>query len=314
MIRIGIDVGGTKIEAIALDGSRELDRVRVDTPRGDYAATVESIGALVAQLEARHGAARVGVGIPGTLSPVTGLVKNANSVWLIGRPLRGDLETRLGREVRVANDANCFAISEAVDGAAAGCEVVFGVIVGTGTGAGIVVRGQVLTGPNAISGEWGHNPLPWPAASEWPGPQCYCGRTGCIETFLSGPGMSADHERTTGRRASAEAIVRAASAGDAEAAVTLDRYEQRMARALASVINLLDPDVIVLGGGMSNIERLYTRVPAMWGEYVFGAGEQPHAVRTRLVRARHGDSSGVRGAAWLWSEGTYRRAATDGQL
>jgi fructokinase len=300
VVRIGVDVGGTKIEATALAGSRELDRVRVATPRGDYRETIEAIAGLVAELETRHGAgARVGVGIPGALSPATGLVKNANSVWLIGRPLRDDLQARLGRDVRVANDANCFAISEAADGAAAGYDVVFGVIVGTGTGAGLVVRGQVLTGPNAIAGEWGHNPLPWPDADEWPGPRCYCGRTGCIETFLSGPGMAADHERATGVREPPDAIVRHAGAGDAAAGATLGRYERRMARALASVINLLDPDVIVLGGGMSNIERLYDRVPSLWGEYVFGAGEQAHPVRTRLVRARHGDSSGVRGAAWL---------------
>jgi fructokinase len=301
VIRIGVDVGGTKIEAIALAGSRELDRVRIDTPQGDYAATLDAIARLVTGLEARQGAdARVGVGIPGTISPVSGLVKNANSVWLIGRPLRDDLQARLGREVRTANDANCFAISEATDGAAAGRDVVFGVIVGTGTGAGIVVRGQLLTGPNAIAGEWGHNPLPWRAPSELPGPACYCGRTGCIETFLSGPGMSADHERATGVRALPEDIVRRAAAGVPDDEATLVRYERRMARALASVINLLDPDVIVLGGGMSNIERLYTRVPVLWNEYVFGAGERPDAVRTRLVRAQHGDSSGVRGAAWLW--------------
>jgi fructokinase len=302
MLRIGVDVGGTKIEAIALAGSRELDRLRIDTPRGDYAATLDAIARLVTDLEARQGAgATVGVGIPGALSPVSGLVKNANSVWLIGRPLRDDLQVRLGREVRIANDANCFAISEATDGAAAGGDVVFGVIVGTGTGAGIVVRGQLLNGPNAIAGEWGHNPLPWPGADEWPGPPCYCSRTGCIETYLSGPAMTADHERATGTRLSPAVIVERAAGGDAAADRTLARYERRMARALASVINLLDPDVIVLGGGMSNIERLYTRVPALWGEHVFGAGEQPGAVRTPLVRAQHGDSSGVRGAAWLWN-------------
>ena len=302
-MRIGVDVGGTKIEAIALDGSRELDRVRVDTPRDDYAATLDAIVGLVAQLEAGHGAgATVGVGIPGALSPSSGLVKNANSVWLIGRPLRDDLQARLGREVCVANDANCFAVSEAADGAAAGSEVVFGVIVGTGTGAGIVVRGRALTGPNAIAGEWGHNPLPWPEADEHPGPPCYCGKTGCIETYLSGPAMAAAYQGATGRRESPATIVERAARGDAAADITLVRYEHRMARALAAVINLLDPDVIVLGGGMSNIERLYARVPAIWGRWVFGAGEQPHAVRTRFVRARHGDSSGVRGAAWLWDE------------
>ena len=303
MLRIGIDVGGTKIEAIALDGSRELDRVRVDTPRDDYPATVETIARLVAQLEGRHGTgAHVGVGIPGTLSPATGLVKNANSVWLIGRPLRDDLQARLGREVRIANDANCFAMSEAADGAAADAEVVFGVIAGTGTGAGIVVRGQALSGPNAIAGEWGHNPLPWPEGDERPGPSCYCGRSGCIETYLSGPGMAADYQRATGRREAPPAILERAANGEAAAEGTLVRYEHRMARALASVINLLDPDVIVLGGGMSNIDRLYGRVPALWAEWVFGAGEARNAVRTRLVPAAHGDSSGVRGAAWLWSD------------
>lgn len=308
-MRIGIDLGGTKIEGIVLDGSRELARVRIETPRGDYPATLEAIASLVARLERRAGArATVGVGIPGMLSPSTGLVKNANSVWLIGRPLRRDLEARLGREVRIANDANCFAVSEAADGAAAGARVVFGVIVGTGTGGGIVVDGKALTGPNHVAGEWGHNPLPWPTDEEWPGPPCYCGRTGCIETFLSGPGLARDFQCRTGRAEPPEHIAAAAEHGDAAAAAALARYADRMARALAAVINVLDPDVIVLGGGMSNVTRLYEEVPRLWRRWVLGAasrdvstgGAEP--VLTRLVRAKHGDSSGVRGAAWLWRE------------
>jgi fructokinase len=297
-MRIGIDLGGTKIEAVALDGSREVVRLRMDTPRGDYAGTIEAVAALVEKVETRAGGrGSVGVGMPGTMSPATGLVKNANSVWLIGQPLLGDLERRLDRDVRIANDANCFAVSEAADGAGAGAEVVFGVIVGTGTGAGIVVRGHVLTGPNAVAGEWGHNPLPWPADEERPGPACYCGRHGCIETFLSGPGLAADYARETGCRASPPEIAARAAEGDAAAEATLVRYEQRMARALASVINVLDPDVIVLGGGMSNLARLYGRVPLLWTPFVFS-----DTVATRLVPARHGDSSGVRGAAWLWPD------------
>jgi fructokinase len=299
-LRIGIDLGGTKIEGIALDGSIEVARLRVDTPRGDYHATLAAIVAVVADLERRTGTrATVGVGIPGTVSHA-GLVKNANSTWLLGKPLRADLEQRLSRDVRMANDANCFVVSEAADGAAQGAAVVFGAIVGTGTGAGVSVNGGVLTGPNGIAGEWGHNPLPWAIGEETPGPHCYCGRRGCIETFLSGPGMTRDHERHTSRSESAPAIVASAMSGDADATATMARYEHRMARALASVINLLDPDVIVLGGGMSNIDRLYDRVPRSWGQYVFAAGVQD-VVRTRLVRAAHGDSSGVRGAAWLWA-------------
>jgi fructokinase len=304
MLRVGIDLGGTKIEGIALDGSREVARLRVVTPRGDYAATLEAIAHLVGELEQRAGAgcrsaglirpAAIGIGIPGTLASSTGLVKNANSTWLIGKPLREDLAARLGREVRLANDANCFAVSEAADGAGAGATVVFGVIVGTGTGAGIVVSGQLLTGPNGIAGEWGHNPLPWPDVGERPGRECYCGRSGCIETFLSGPGLVAD-AGDEHRGATAAQVVAAASAGDAAAEAALRRYEGRMARALAHVINILDPDVIVLGGGMSKADRLYPRVPQLWGRFVFS-----DTVRTRLVPAVHGDASGVRGAAWLW--------------
>jgi len=296
VIRIGLDLGGTKIEGIALDGGLERARVRVDTPRGDYEATVEALVQLVRDLEARTRApGSVGIGIPGTMSPATGLVKNANSTWLIGRPLLADLETRLDRPVRIANDANCFAVSEASDGAAAGADVVFGVILGTGTGGGIVVRGEVVVGSNAVAGEWGHNPLPWPCDEERPGPSCYCGRSGCIETFLSGPGLQADHARHTGQPCGPTEIVARAAAGDGDAAATLERYEERLARGLASIINVLDPNVIVLGGGLSNIDRLYANVPRLWTPYVFS-----DAVATRLVKARHGDSSGVRGAAWLW--------------
>jgi fructokinase len=301
-VRIGIDLGGTKIEGIVLDGSRELARVRVDTPRDDYDATLDSIVALIANLRQTAGAdATVGMGIPGTIA-TTGLVKNANSTWLIGRPLQRDLEARLGRRVRIANDANCFAMSEAADGGAAGAEVVFGVIVGTGTGAGIVVRGQVLSGANGIAGEWGHNALPWPDDEERPGPPCYCRKSGCIETFLSGPGMTGDHERCSGERALPRDIVSGADRGDRAAMATMERYERRMARALASVINVLDPDVIVLGGGMSNIDRLYGNVPRLWRQWVFAATGAAPDIRTRLVRAKHGDASGVRGAAWLWEE------------
>lgn len=311
VIRIGIDLGGTKIEGIALDGGREVARLRVNTPRDDYDATLDAIVSTIAALEQQAGAAgTVGIGIPGTVSQTTGLVKNANSVWLIGRPLVADLERRLARDIRIANDANCFAMSEAADGAAAGAGVVFGVIIGTGTGAGIVVRGHLLTGPNGIAGEWGHNPLPWPEDDEWPGPECYCGRRGCVETFLSGPGCAADYARRAGCTGSPPEILSRAAAEDAAALAALARYERRLAKALAAVINVLDPDVIVLGGGMSNIDRLYESVPRLWGEWVFSAGtrlrdasagQAGEIVRTRFVRARHGDSSGVRGAAWLWA-------------
>lgn len=295
-MRIGIDLGGTKTEGIALDPAGvERFRGRIPTPRGDYQATIEAIAGLVCQAERAVGSASVGVGIPGAVSPATGLVKNANSTWLNGRPLREDLARRLQREVRIANDANCFALSEAVDGAAAGQPVVFGVIIGTGTGGAIVANGQVLAGTNAIGGEWGHNPMPWPDPDDWPGPPCYCGRTGCIETFLSGPGLSRDHQAATGDAIEPALIAARAAEGDPAACATLARYEGRLARALASVINVVDPHAIVLGGGLSNIERLYERVPRLWGQYVFS-----DHVATVLVRAQHGDSSGVRGAAWLW--------------
>lgn len=295
-LRIGVDLGGTKIEAVALDASgREVVRRRVATPREDYALTVEAIARLVEDVEREAGSAgSVGVGMPGAISPASGLVKNANSTWLNGRPLADDLPRRLGRPVRLANDANCFALSEACDGAAAGARVVFGVIVGTGTGGGIVVDGRVLTGPNAIAGEWGHNPLPWLRADENPGPSCYCGRSGCIETFLSGPGLARDYAEHAGRERPPEEIV-AAAEDDPQAEAALARYEDRLARALASVVNLLDPDVVVLGGGLSNLGRLYHSLPRLWCPFVFS-----DRVATRLLPPLHGDASGVRGAARLW--------------
>jgi fructokinase len=299
--RIGIDLGGTKIEAAVLgDDGTVRARRRVATPRDDYPATLRSIASLVEDLEREAGSpAVVGVGMPGTISPATGLVKNANSVWLNGQPLAEDLRRVIPRPLRFANDANCFALSEAVDGAASGAGAVFGVIVGTGTGGGVVVHGRIWTGPNAIAGEFGHNPVPWPIADERPGPPCYCGKTGCIETYLSGPGLSRDHARAGGEALDPAGIAARAAAGDAVAEATLCRYEDRMARALASVVNVLDPDVIVLGGGLSNLSRLYVTVPHLWTRYVFS-----DRVDTRLVSPRHGDSSGVRGAAWLWPPGS----------
>lgn len=298
-LSIGIDLGGTKIEVIALGAAgQELARHRVPTPQGDYAATLAAVVGLVERVERETGRrGTVGVGTPGALSRVSGLIKNANSTCLIGEPLKDDLQALLGREVRVANDANCFALSEAVDGAGRGAQVVFGVILGTGVGAGIVVNGRALDGANGIAGEWGHNPLPLPAGDDLPLPACYCGRAGCIETYLSGPGLAMDHARCSGELARPEGIVAGAAEGDPACEASLARYEQRLARALAGVINILDPDVIVLGGGLSNIERLYQRVPSLWCPHVFS-----DHVATRLVRARHGDSSGVRGAAWLWPD------------
>lgn len=297
-MRIGIDLGGTKIEGILLDADgAERHRKRIPTPQGDYDGTVQAVAGLVRDLDQRHDAetASVGIGIPGATSPATGLVKNANSVCLIGHALDRDIAQAIGRDVRLANDANCFTVSEAHDGAAAGAEVVFGVILGTGVGGGIAIHGHALSGPNAIAGEWGHNPLPWPTDDERPGPACYCGQHGCIETFLSGPGLKADHLRIEKQEIETADIVARAAAGDAACEHTLQRYEQRLARALATVINVIDPDVIVLGGGLSNIERLYANVPKLWGDWVFS-----DTVATRLVRNHHGDSSGVRGAAWLW--------------
>lgn len=299
MIRIGIDLGGTKIEGIALgpDGA-ERARRRVPTPRDDYAGTIAAVADLVRHLEKQAGAtapASVGMGIPGTISPRTGLVKNANSTWLIGHPLDADVAAALDRPVRLENDANCFAVSEAADGAGAGARVVFGVIVGTGCGGGIVVDGRPLTGRNAIAGEWGHNPLPWPSAAEWPGPDCFCGRHGCLERWISGTGFADDHQSRTGTRIEAPAIVAAAAQGDAQAMRSLDLYIDRLARGLAGIVNVLDPDVIVLGGGMSNVQALYDRLPQRLAAWCFSDG-----IDTPIRRALHGDSSGVRGAAWLW--------------
>lgn len=296
-MRIGVDLGGTKIEVIALgDAGETLSRRRIPTPRHDYEATVRAIAELVHGVESELAArGTVGVGTPGSLSPFSGLMRNANSVWLNGRALDLDLCTALRRPVRLANDADCFALSEALDGAGAGARCVFGVIVGTGTGGGVVVDGSLLTGPNRIAGEWGHNPLPWPGPSELPGPACYCGKRACIETFLSGPALAAEFLRETGRRLAPLAIADAAATGDEGAEAALRRYEDRMARSLASVINLIDPDVIVLGGGLSNLERLYRRVPERIGRYLFSDG-----ARIELRRPVHGDSGGVRGAAWLW--------------
>ena len=298
-MRIGVDLGGTKIEVAALDRAGAIvARRRVQTPSHDYPATIATIRELVAAVEAELGRrCSVGIAMPGATSPATGLVKNANSTCLIGRRFDRDLEAALGRTVRLANDADCFALSEAVDGAADGARSVFGVILGTGVGGGIVIAGTLLAGANAIAGEWGHNPLPWPDDSERPGPRCYCGKSGCIESFLSGPALAADHRRITGSDEDAEAIARAAARGDAVAQASLARYVDRLARGLASVINIIDPEFIVLGGGLSRIAMLYSAVPAIWGRYVFS-----DVVATRLVPPRHGDSSGVRGAAWLWPE------------
>jgi fructokinase len=296
-VRIGIDLGGTKIEAIALAAESEVgSRRRIPTPR-DYAATLEAVTRLVGELESETGrTGTVGIGIPGVVTRASGLVKNANSTWLIGRPLQADLEARLGRPVRVANDANCFALSEAIDGAGRGLDTVFGVILGTGVGGGIVIRGRIQDGPNQIAGEWGHNPLPWMTDEERDSaPACYCGKTGCIETFLSGPGFELDYARLSGARRSSQEIVRAAAAGDAGALQALRRYEDRLARGLATVVNVLDPEAIVLGGGMSNLPDLPSAVSRLLPRYVFS-----DTVLTKVFPNLHGDSSGVRGAAWLW--------------
>lgn len=297
-LRLGIDLGGSKIEIIALDEEgKPLLRRRVPTPQGEYLATVMAVVGLVEAAEnelGQHGS--VGVGIPGAESPASGLIKNANSTCLIGRPLRRDLQALLQREVRLANDANCFALSEATDGAAAGAECVFGVILGTGVGGGLVVRGQLLAGANRIAGEWGHNPLPAPGADDLPLRPCYCGRSGCVETYLSGPATEAEHATRSGQSLSLQKISADAALGDADCLASLDRYCRRLARALAGVINIVDPDVIVLGGGVSQLAQLYERVPALWGQHIFS-----DTVSTRLLPPRHGDSSGVRGAAWLWN-------------
>ncbi len=298
-VRIGVDLGGTKIEAIALapDGTT-LVRQRVLTPHDDYDATVQAIVDLVTSVERELGTqGTVGLGTPGAISPATGLIKNSNSTWVNGRNLAEDLKVRLNRPLRFNNDANCFALSEATDGGGANARVVFGVILGTGTGGGVIIDGRPLVGVNAIGGEWGHNPLPWPTPEELPGPSCYCGRRGCLETFLSGPGFSRDYEADTGTQRQASEIAQAARDGETAAQAALARYEGRLARGLATVINLIDPDVIVLGGGLSNLDSLYERVPLLWTTYVFS-----DRIDTRLVRPVHGDSSGVRGAAWLWEK------------
>jgi fructokinase len=295
--RFGIDLGGTKTEILALDrDGQEVLRRRRPTPRGDYRAIVSAIAELVMEAEATLAArGSVGIGIPGSVSPATGLVKNANSTELIGHPLDRDVGVALGREVRLANDADCFALSEAVDGAGRGARSVFGVILGTGVGGGLVFEGRLIGGPNSIAGEWGHNPLPWPTDPERPGPRCYCGRLGCIEAFLSGPSFARDHATHGGSDLASPQIVAAAAAGDAAATASLERYVNRLARALATVINIFDPEVVVLGGGMSQVSALYEAVPAIWGRWIFS-----DTVETRLRPPVHGDSSGVRGAAWLW--------------
>jgi predicted NBD/HSP70 family sugar kinase len=302
-LRFGIDLGGTKIELVSLDETcAEVWRRRENTPSGDYQGTLEVMRGLVLRAENDLGGrGSVGIGTPGAISRASGRLKNSNSVCLNGQPLREDLEALLGRPVRLANDADCFALSEASDGAAAGLPVVFGVILGTGVGGGIVVHGRLLQGPNAIAGEWGHNPLPWPRDEERPGPACYCGQHGCIETFLSGPGLARDYLSTTGEALDGPSILERAEAGDTGCEAAFRRYEDRLARGLAHVINLLDPDAIVLGGGLSNCGRLYANVPRLWGRYVFS-----DRVDTRLLPPRHGDSSGVRGAAWLWGVGEHR--------
>jgi fructokinase len=296
--RLGIDLGGTKIEGILMGVDDDRLRVRVDTPQGDYPGTLAAIAEVVARLTAEKPETEdlpVGIGIPGAVSRATGRIKNANSTWLIGEDLAGDLGRLLGRPVRLANDANCFALSEAVDGAGQGAASVFGVILGTGVGGGLVIDGKPVQGANDIAGEWGHNPLPWPNADELPGPECYCGLSGCIETWLSGSALAAQYQALSGQTLLPAEIAEAAAKGDAQADVALARYAERLARALAHVINLLDPEVIVLGGGLSNIDALYEMVPARWTPWVFS-----DRVDTRLLPNHWGDSGGVRGAAWLW--------------
>ena len=292
--RLGIDLGGSKTEIIALEGSDERLRHRLPTPQGDYRATLHTIVQLVSEAERQLGdSGSIGIGIPGTRSPDHGRIKNANSTCLIGQDLQGDLEQLLQRPVRLANDADCFALSEATDGAGAGAASVFGVILGTGVGGGIVIHGRLLSGPNAITGEWGHNVLPWRNAEDGPARRCYCGLDDCIETFLCGPGWAARSDLGL----NATQLAEAAQRGEAPAVAALQRYCDQLARALASVINVIDPEVIVLGGGLSNMPALYREVPRLLGRHVFS-----DRVNTRLVQARHGDSSGVRGAAWLWPE------------
>lgn len=298
-MRIGVDLGGTKIAAIALDGQGNcLHQLRWSTPAGDYRRTLEAVAGIVQAIEQATGRqGRVGIGSPGSLSPASGLIRNANSTCLNGNPLQRDIEALLKRPVRLANDADCFALSEASDGAGAGYASVFGVILGTGTGAGIVINGQLLPDANRISGEWGHNPLPWPQAEEMPGDDCYCGKQGCIETFLSGPGLQREYQRLTGERISGETLGERLARQETHAEQAMQHYEDRLARSLASVINILDPQAIILGGGLCNFARLYRTVPALWSKYVFS-----DTVNTRLLAPRHGDSSGVRGAARLWDD------------
>ncbi|WP_457669002.1 ROK family protein [Thiolapillus sp.] len=299
MMLAGVDLGGSKIEALLLDETgAELLRIRQPTPAGDYRATLQTIHDLHRELESRAGQQlKLGIGTPGSPSPETGLMRNANSTCLNGQPLQQDLEQLLERPVRMANDADCFTLSEAVDGAASDADIVFGVIIGTGTGGGICVNKKLLHGANAITGEWGHNPLPWPRAEELPGPACYCGKHGCIETFLSGPGLADEHRRRTGNTLSAPEIAALAAQGDTAAETTLQIYEDRLSRGLASIINVLDPHVIVLGGGLSQLQRLYSNVRQRWQQYVFS-----DIFNTCLLPPRFGDSSGVRGAAWLWRD------------
>jgi fructokinase len=301
-MRIGIDLGGSKIEGIVMGvGSAILQRERVSTPQGSYEATIEALVEMVQRLERDAGRKDlpVGIGHPGSISPASGLMRNSNSVCLNDKPLQQDLRAAISREVRMANDADCLALSEASDGAAAGSKNVFAAILGTGVGGGICINGSVLAGRNAIAGEWGHNSLPWqrPEWDEVSGTTCWCGQRGCIETWLSGVGMANDHRRVTGEALTAEEVVTRAETGDEKCSATLSRYEDRLARALAQVINILDPDVIVLGGGVSRVERLYRYVPALWDQWIFSDD-----IRTRLLPALHGDASGVRGAAWLWPE------------
>lgn len=297
-LSIGVDLGGTKIEVVGLNSHGLVrDRRRIETPQGSYGGTVQAIVNLIHEIERGLGEeGTVGIGIPGVISAESGLVKNANSTWLNDHPLGEDLSAALGRPIRIANDANCFALSEATDGAAEGAQVVFGVILGTGVGGGLVVNRQIVAGANLIAGEWGHNPLPWPGLEETPGLKCYCGLQGCIETYLSGPGMTKAYKALAGAKKSPDQIAALANKGDGKAVQVLHEYENRLARALATIINVVDPDVIVLGGGLSNLRNLYQRVPDIWGQYVFS-----DTVRTELLPAEYGDSSGVRGAAWLWS-------------
>jgi fructokinase len=299
-IRIGIDLGGTKIEGRAFDAQgREIDRFRIPTPREDYHRTVQAVVDVVRSLETRIGdIGTVGVGIPGSVVRSTGLVKNANSTWLNGRPLEADLKRAMGREVRCANDANCLAVSEAVDGAAAGYHIVFGVILGTGCGGGVAIDGEVHGGPNGVGGEWGHTTLPMMRADEFPGPNCYCGMKGCMETWVSGRGLEQDYLRSTGMALSGSNIVQLSERGDEQAEATLLRLEDRLARGLSNIINTLDPDCFVFGGGLSQLDRIYKNLPAKIATYTFGRG-----CETPLLKATHGDASGARGAAWLWSQG-----------